>query len=146
MAFVTYVLVAGCLLGVNEKFTPEQLGIQASSAFVFLLIEILLTLVVLHTMNLAVRPPFLHILALSSYKFVPMIASLLADLFFSRFGYYLALGYGSISLFFFLLRSLHRAVEGPPTSHGSSQSVLKLIFYCVLQPPIMYYLTYHLVA
>lgn len=147
MAYVTYVVVAGCLLGVNEKFTPEQLGIQASSALAFLIIEILLTLVILQAMSLPSRPPLLHILALSSYKFVPMIAALLSGLFFHKFGYYISLCYGSITLFFFLLRSLHRAVEGPPTSHEvSSSSVLKLIFYCVIQPPLMYFLTNHLVT
>lgn len=40
MAFITYVLTAGILLGIKKQFQPEALGRIASTGFISLLIEV----------------------------------------------------------------------------------------------------------
>lgn len=150
MAFVTYILVAGYLLGLNEKFSPEQLGIQASSALGWFLFEIIVAFISLYVMNLSSAIGFFHVMALSGYKFVFMITALLINLIFSQFGYYFVLLYSSVSLGFFLLRSLHITIETNVSNYDhlvSSKNTLYLsIAFCLFQPISMYILTRHLIV
>ena len=73
MSFVTYVLVSGFLLGTNNEFSPEKLGLQASSALAWLLMEVLLILMALYLLSISSCLGFFHLLAFSSYKFVPYV-------------------------------------------------------------------------
>ncbi|KAL7287540.1 hypothetical protein TKK_0018363 [Trichogramma kaykai] len=52
MAFLTYVVVAGLALGTQEKFTPEQLGITASSALAWGVFELIVHIATLYIMSL----------------------------------------------------------------------------------------------
>lgn len=40
MGYVTYVLTAGLVLGMQDRFSPEQLGILGSSALAWWLVEL----------------------------------------------------------------------------------------------------------
>lgn len=71
MSFVTYVLFAGFILGTNNEFTPEKLGLQASSALAWLLVEVVLIMLALYLLSISSCLGFFHLLAFSSYKFVP---------------------------------------------------------------------------
>lgn len=75
MAYLTYVLVCGFLLGTRNDFSPEKLGMQASSAAAWLLVEVLLILVALYLLSISSNLGFFHLLAFSSYKFVPLVDS-----------------------------------------------------------------------
>lgn len=70
MAFVTYVLVGGVALGLQERFSPEALGIQASTALVWAVLEVLAIWVTLYIMNLQTKLTSFDIIAFSSYKYV----------------------------------------------------------------------------
>ncbi|RWS31370.1 Protein YIF1B-A-like protein [Leptotrombidium deliense] len=149
MGFVTYILVAGYLLGVNDRFSPEQLGIQSSAALAWLIMEVMLVFFACYLMNISSMLGFLHLLSYSSYKFVCMIVALLVSLVFFEFGYYIALSYTSLSLGYFLLRSLRLAMESGATSnqmYSSPKSSLYLVLViCFAQPVVMYFLTRHLI-
>lgn len=150
MSFVTYILVAGYLLGLNDKFSPEQLGIQASSVLGWFLFEIIITFFSLYVMNLTSALGFFHLMALSGYKFVFMITALLFSILFSQLGYYLILLYGSVSLGFFLLRSLHMTFETNISNHDHVVSTRNTLYlataFCLFQPLSMYILTRHLIV
>ena len=70
MAFVTYLLIGGVSLGIQERFSPEGLGIQASTALVWAIIEVLAIWVTLYVMNIQTKLTSFDILAFSSYKYV----------------------------------------------------------------------------
>jgi hypothetical protein len=70
MAFVTYLLIGGVSLGIQERFSPEGLGIQASTALVWAIIEVMAILVTLYIMNIQTKLTYFDILAFSSYKYV----------------------------------------------------------------------------
>ena len=70
MAFVTYVLMGGVSLGIQERFSPEALGLQASTAMVWAVLEVLVLVVALYIMNVQTRLSTFDILAYSSYKYV----------------------------------------------------------------------------
>lgn len=70
MAFVTYVLIGGVSLGLQERFSPESLGIQASTALVWAAIEVFAIWLTLYIMNIQTKLTSFDILAYSSYKYV----------------------------------------------------------------------------
>ncbi|EGV93012.1 Protein YIF1B [Cricetulus griseus] len=48
MAFITYILVAGLALGTQDRFSPDLLGLQASSALAWLTLEVVAILLSLY--------------------------------------------------------------------------------------------------
>lgn len=70
MAFVTYLLIGGVSLGIQERFSPEGLGIQASTALVWAIIEVMAIWVTLYIMNIQTKLTSFDIVAFSSYKYV----------------------------------------------------------------------------
>lgn len=70
MAFITYILLSGYMLGLKNQFAPEQLGIYASSALAWLLLEVLLVQVAKYLLNINSLLGFFHLVAFGGYKFV----------------------------------------------------------------------------
>jgi len=103
MAYLTYVLVAGFALGTQDRFTPESLGIQASSALAWTILEVLFYLVCFYILNITTTLSTIDILAFSGYKFVGIIPAVLASLLFFKMGYLLVLGYFGLGLAYFLV-------------------------------------------
>lgn len=106
MAYVTYVLVAGLVLGTQDRFTPEVLGIQASSALAWVLLELAIVSISMYVLNVQSRMRTFDLLAYGGYKFVGIIFAVLVSLLFKSTGYWIALIYCSLALGFFLIRSL----------------------------------------
>ncbi|KAK3860290.1 hypothetical protein Pcinc_033647 [Petrolisthes cinctipes] len=151
MAVVTYILVAGLCLGLQERFSPDLLGIQASSALVWLVLEILVVLAILYVTAIQTNIKYLDLLAFSSYKYVGMIVALLAGIIMESMGYYCLLAYSSFSLVIFMFRTLRWQVQGGNSemeaySAGNKRRLYLLLFMSGLQPILMWWLTQHLVA
>ncbi|CAN7941586.1 unnamed protein product [Ixodes pacificus] len=149
MAFVTYVLISGYLLGLKDKFTPEQLGMQASSALMWLVLEVLAIWLATYILNINSSLRVLDIIAFSSYKFVSMISSLVASMILFSVGYMGALGYTCLTLDVFLLRTLRITLLAGPSSdqygHHSRRGQYLLLGICAWQPIMAYFMTRHLV-
>ncbi|GLV42252.1 Yip1-interacting factor 1 [Carabus blaptoides fortunei] len=162
MAYVTYVLVAGLVLGMQNRFSPEQIGIQASSALAWSIVEIAVYAATLYITNIRTMLRTFDLLAYSGYKYLGIIASVLVSLAFSTTGYYVSLVYCNFALAFFLMRSLKAQVLPDGTAHasptvghyygdtstsrGSKRRLYFLLFVAVLQPVLSWWLTFHLVA
>uniref|UniRef100_A0AAZ3PXE0 Protein YIF1 n=1 Tax=Oncorhynchus tshawytscha TaxID=74940 RepID=A0AAZ3PXE0_ONCTS len=152
MGFITYILVAGLALGTQNRFTPEILGMQASSALVWLIMEVLVVLLSLYLVTVNTDLTTIDLVAFSGYKYVGMIVGVVAGLLFGRMGYYLTLLWCCISIFVFMIRTLRLKL----LSEAAAQGVLvhgarnQLRMYLTMsiaaaQPIFMYWLTYHLV-
>ncbi|KMS64986.1 hypothetical protein BVRB_040610, partial [Beta vulgaris subsp. vulgaris] len=79
MAFVTYILMMGFVLGMSKAFTPEILGATATWALAILILEVFLLRVgfaVVGSNASVVAPPLLDLIAYSSYKFVILVVDL----------------------------------------------------------------------
>lgn len=70
MAFVTYVVLSAVSLGLQNRFSPEVLGIQASSVIVWAVIEVLAVWVTLYILSIQTPLKILDLFAFSSYKYV----------------------------------------------------------------------------
>lgn len=150
MAFVTYILMAGLALGTQDRFNPEQLGIQASSALVWLVIEVIVLLLTMYIMNIQTDLGYLDLIAFTGYKYVGMIAALSAGMISPTFGYYSVLIYTSCALAFFLVRTLRvqvlpKASAEEYRSHGNKRRMYLLLIIAICQPIFMFWLTRHLV-
>lgn len=142
MAVVTYVLLSGYLLGLRNEFSPERLGLQASSALMWLALEVLAVWLATYILSIRSSLRVLDLVAFSSYKFVAMIAALLASMLLYRPGYLLVLAYGCLTLDFFLLRTLRLSLlSGNSSAEGSRRGLYLLLALCALQPMLAYWLT-----
>ncbi|KAH7972299.1 protein YIF1B [Rhipicephalus sanguineus] len=141
MALVTYVLLSGYLLGLRNEFTPERLGLQASSALMWLTLEVLAIWLATYILSIRSSLRVLDLVAFSSYKFVGMIAALLASMVLYRPGYLLVLAYACLTLDFFLLRTLRLSLLSGSSSEGSRRGLYLLLAVCALQPALAYWLT-----
>ncbi|KAF8794335.1 protein YIF1B-B-like [Argiope bruennichi] len=150
MAFVTYILIAGYILGSQSRFSPEQLGMQASSALGWSLVEIAILFFALYLSNVTPYVKVFDLVAFCSYKYVCMVAALIACISFQSLGYYVALGYCTLSLGFFLIRTLRVLILPKTTadhfSSSSRHSSYLLLGISIIQPILMYVLTKHLVS
>ena len=149
MAFVTYILVVGYMLGMQSRFSPEMLATTASSALTALFLEILVVYLTTTLMAVTSTLAKWDYLAFSMYKYVGMIVCLVAGgLMLSRTVYYAALLYSAAALALFLFRTLHPRVE--PEVHGMVESHGKRKIWLIMvmvawQPVMMWWLTYSLV-
>lgn len=149
MSFMTYVLAAGYMLGLKDKFSPEQLGILSSSALGCLTLEVTLMAILFNIFNVKTYYSFLHYIAFSGYKFVPIIAAMVLSLVFKKTGYYAAIGYTMLALAYYILKSFHVAIETANHQnfdHKKSRTGIYLVgLFCLFQPLFMFWLSYHLV-
>lgn len=103
MAYITYVVLAGLVLGMQDRFSPEQLGIQASSALAYAIMELMVYSLTLYIGNIQTMLKTLDLMAFAGYKFVIINVCLAFSILFQSSGYYLCLLYSSVTLGFFLV-------------------------------------------
>lgn len=153
MALVTYILVAGIVLGTQNRFTPEQLGIQASSVLAWECLVLIIISLSMYIMDIMSDLKTFDLIAFSGYKYIGMISALVAFLALKKIGYYVVLAYTSATIVFFLMRTLRVLILNKPTASqyqdttvGSKRSLYTLLFISGIQPVLMYWLTCHLVS
>ncbi|KAJ6663558.1 hypothetical protein lerEdw1_009637 [Lerista edwardsae] len=152
MAFITYILVAGLALGTQNRFSPDLLGLQASSALAWLVVEVLVVLLSLYLVTVNTDLSTIDLVAFSGYKYVGMIVGLLAGLLFGRLGYYLLLSWCCITIFVFTIRTLRLKILAEAAAEGvlgqGPKNQLRMYLTMAvagLQPLVMYWLTFHLI-
>ncbi|KAJ8966445.1 hypothetical protein NQ317_012686, partial [Molorchus minor] len=151
MAYVTYLLVAGLVLGMQERFNPEQIGILASSALAWCIVELAVYSCTLYITQVETSLRTLDLLAYAGYKFVVSLIG-------GKSGYYACLIYTNLALAFFLVRSLKVQVlaESNVQDHsyygaqqpmaGHKRRLYFLLFLACVQPFLSWWLSYHLVV
>uniref|UniRef100_A0A3P8UYJ4 Protein YIF1 n=1 Tax=Cynoglossus semilaevis TaxID=244447 RepID=A0A3P8UYJ4_CYNSE len=157
MAFITYILLAGMAPGIQKRvvppFSPEVLGLCASTALVWVIIEVLVMLLSLYLLTVHSDLSTFDLIAYSGYKYVGMIFTVLCGLLFGSDGYFVALAWSSCALMFFIVRSLKMKILPSLSSDsmgtGSSAKPQFRLYItvatAVFQPIIIYWLTSHLV-
>ncbi|XP_064295793.1 protein YIF1B-like [Phalacrocorax carbo] len=116
MAFITYILVACLVLGTQNRFSPDSLGLQASSALAWLIVEVLAILLSLYLLAVNTSLTTIDLIAFVGYKYVGMNLGLIAGLVFGRSGYYVVLSWCCLSIFVFMVKT--RAKKGEKKGGG----------------------------
>ncbi|XP_043931620.1 protein YIF1A [Protopterus annectens] len=152
MAFITYILLAGVALGIQQRFSPEVLGMCASTALVWMVIEVLALLLGLYLVTVQTDLTTFDLLAYSGYKYVGMILTVVSGLVFGSDGYYVSLAWTSCALMYFIVRSLKMKILSTLSSDGlvGHNSKNRMRMYITVaaagfQPLIIYWLTFHLI-
>jgi hypothetical protein len=70
MGLITYVLLTGFIMGTQMRFTPEDLGINASSLLAWLAFEIILIWLGLFLARVTAQLSLLDIISYCSYKYI----------------------------------------------------------------------------
>uniref|UniRef100_A0A8D0XCV4 Protein YIF1 n=1 Tax=Sus scrofa TaxID=9823 RepID=A0A8D0XCV4_PIG len=147
LALPTQMLRAGL-----SQFSPDLLGLQASSALAWLTLEVLAILLSLYLVTVNTDLTTIDLVAFLGYKYVGMIGGVLMGLLFGKIGYYLVLGWCCVSIFVFMIRTLRlkilaeAAAEGIPVRGARNQLRMYLTMaVAAAQPLLMYWLTFHLV-
>uniref|UniRef100_A0A673JVV8 Protein YIF1 n=1 Tax=Sinocyclocheilus rhinocerous TaxID=307959 RepID=A0A673JVV8_9TELE len=148
MGFITYILVAGLALGTQNR----DLGIQVSSALVWLIIEVLAVLLSLYLVTVHTDLTTIDLVAFSGYKYIGMFVGVLAGLLFSRMGYYLSLLWCCVSTFVFTIRTMRLKILSEAAAEGrlvrGAKNQLRMYLTMAIaaaRPVFMYWLTFHLV-
>ena len=111
MGYITYVVLAGLILGMQDRFSPEQLGIQASTALGYTLFEMVVYSITLYVANLSTTLRTLDLLAFSGYKFAIIVAILLVSILLQKTGYWIMFLYCSCTIFFFSVSSTRTIIS-----------------------------------
>lgn len=90
-------------LGMQNRFSPEITGIQASSALAYSIFELIIYTATLYITNIQTSLRTLDLLAYSGYKYVAISWCLLVSFLFKNTGYYVMLIYSSLALAFFMV-------------------------------------------
>eukprot|EP00300_Choanocystis_sp_HF-7_P028408 c34000_g1_i1.p1 GENE.c34000_g1_i1~~c34000_g1_i1.p1 ORF type:complete len:328 (-),score=55.06 c34000_g1_i1:48-902(-) len=119
MAFCTYVLIICVALGVSNRFTPESLGVAASTCLAVLLVEVGGLKLVCYLMDIAMN--LLDIISYCSYTLVGVDAAIVVGMVAGRYGYYGTLLYTAIASAYFLLKTLRPTImrASPRNAAGS---------------------------
>ncbi|KAJ8342287.1 hypothetical protein SKAU_G00322150 [Synaphobranchus kaupii] len=153
MAFLTYILLAGMALGIQGRFSPEVLGLCASSALVWVVMEVVALALALYLLTVHSDLSTFDLLAYSGYKYVGMIVTMVGGLMFGRNGYFLSLAWASCSFMYFIVCSLRVKIlsslstdsMGPGASAKPQLRLYITMTIAVFQPIVIYWLTSHLV-
>jgi hypothetical protein len=108
MGYITYIVLAGFMLGMQERFSPEQLGIQASSALAYNIFELIVYTITLYVTNIQTNLRTLDLVAFSGYKYASIVAILCFSMLLSNGGYWIGLLYCGATLAFFLVIIYHQ--------------------------------------
>ena len=85
------------------RFSPEHLGITASSVLAWLLAEVVIIWLCLYLLAVHSQLRWLDLVAFCSYKYVSMITSVGAGLLGGSSAYYSVLSYSSLAIAYFLV-------------------------------------------
>jgi len=141
------VMTVAVALGNMGRFNPEMLGLTATTAFVWFLIEIGAIQLAMYLISVTTDIQIFDLASFSGYKFVRMIVCVIASILLGSTGYYAAFAYTSAAIVYFLtctLRSLILPVQSEDRiARGSKRRNNLLLVIALVQPVIIFWLTHH---
>jgi len=109
MAYITYILVVGFVMGAGGTFTPDVLGITASAGLMIVLLEVSIIKLVFYLVQGA-RIPFLELCSCSGYKFLGANLALAAKHVVCPEAGWAAMTLGGASIGTFMVKTLRQAI------------------------------------
>jgi len=143
MAFITYILLIGFVMGANFRFTPEVLGKTATQGFVVWLFELFIIKFGFYLLN-SLTVPIFDVVAYSGYKYVGIVLTVIAGILFGQYAYYSLFLFTSVCMAVFLVKTLKLVFPEVQTGYSapSSRRNYFLLGIGALQFLEFYYLSY----
>lgn len=153
VAFVTYLLLLGLILGKHGTFSPEILSIQASRVLAWELIVIVMEVLALYVTNIQSSLRTLDLTAYSGYKYFGIISCIPIGLLLGETVFYLALLYTNIAFVYFLLFSMRWQLNSVAAVQSVGQPVVmveykrkRTLYFLILAVAIQPITTWYLVS
>ncbi|XP_002529401.3 protein YIF1B-A [Ricinus communis] len=140
MAFGTYLVLAGILLGINGKFSPEALSVQSTNGLLCWFFQVLLLEATLHTLGDG-DVPLLDFVAYTGYTFAAGSAAVLARMA-CRHCFYTVTLWESFCMGMFFVKVMKRILISEMRScekHSSKRHYL-LLLVAIAQAPLLFWL------
>ncbi|KAM7252712.1 hypothetical protein ACFE04_008221 [Oxalis oulophora] len=140
MAFGTYLVLSGFFMGINEKFSPEALGVQCVNGLLCWTSQVLLLEATLHTLGDG-DVLLLDVVAYGGYTFAPVSIVVIAR-FMCRYCFYVASLWQCLSMGMFFVKVMKRILIAEVRScekHSSKRHYL-LLLVAVAQFPLIFWL------
>jgi len=143
MAFVTYVLMIGFVMGASFKFTPEVLGITASSGLAVLAFEVIIIKFGFYLLN-SLTVPILDVIAYCGYKYVGIVITIIGGLLVGHLAYIVLMLLTSIFMAIFMVKTLRLVFPDRGDSSFGTHNTRNyfLVGLGALQLVLQYYLSY----
>ncbi|KAH7653899.1 Yif1 family protein [Dioscorea alata] len=140
MAFGTYVVLAGFMLGVLGRFTPEALSLQFTKGLAGWFFQILLLKGLLYSLGSG-EAPLLDVVAYTGYAFTGMSVAVFARIFWN-YSYYFLLPWICVCMGIFLVKTMKRVLLGGTRSYEkhTNRHHYLLLFMAAAQFPWFFWL------
>ncbi|KAJ4844070.1 hypothetical protein Tsubulata_029263 [Turnera subulata] len=138
MAFGTYLVLAGFLLGINGKFSPEALGVQMTNGILCWIFQMLLLEATLHMLGDG-DVPLLDVVAYGGYTFVAVSVVVLARIM-CRYCFYAVALCESLCMGMFFVKIMKRILiaEMRSSEKNSSRRHCILLLVAIAQFPLLF--------
>lgn len=141
MAFATYIMLCGFMLGQTGKFKPDVMSGLVTKATLAWFMET----IILKSLGWGLGSgdaPTLDVVAYGGYSFIGISLSMLARLF-STYAYYITLAYTSLCMASFLVRTMKRLLfaEARRYDRDSTRRHYLLLLMALAQFPLFYWLS-----
>eukprot|EP01089_Gocevia_fonbrunei_P001054 TRINITY_DN11009_c0_g1_i1.p1 TRINITY_DN11009_c0_g1~~TRINITY_DN11009_c0_g1_i1.p1 ORF type:complete len:338 (+),score=31.36 TRINITY_DN11009_c0_g1_i1:125-1015(+) len=110
MAFVTYIILIAIVMGFKNKFTPEILGMTASTGFVSLIIQVLFLKFGFYLLD-SEDVSLLDLISYSGYIFVSLVVNHLVGLIAGSYLYYIAMIVNGLFMAVFMVKTLRLLIR-----------------------------------
>jgi hypothetical protein len=141
MAFITYILLVGTLMGTNYNFTPEVLGMTASTGLITMLVEVLMFKAGLYLLNFPSIAIY-EIIAYCGYKFVGVTANMISGMVLGSLAFHVTWFVNSLFMAVFMVKTLRLVIPKPVESRAVNTRNYFLFFLAILQFVISYFLCF----
>lgn len=138
MAFATYVVLSGVILGLQGKFSPEAVNWVFMKGMVGWFLQFSLLKVSLLTLSSG-GAPYCDIVAYAGYAFVGISIGILFKTLWS-ISYYVAMPWTCLCMGIFLLKTMKRVLYADVRSYDSRKHHYLLIIIVLAQFPLFFWL------
>ncbi|KAK1586631.1 hypothetical protein Q3G72_004440 [Acer saccharum] len=138
MAFGTYVVLAGFMLGLQGKFSPEALNWLFIKGLLGWFTQVMLLKLTLLSLGSG-EAPLLDIVAYAGYTFTGTCLAVLGSIVFS-YSYYFVILWTCMCMGIFLVKTMKRVLFSEMRTHDSSRHHYLLIFIAFAQLPLSLWL------
>ncbi|GAB4836300.1 hypothetical protein Ancab_001215 [Ancistrocladus abbreviatus] len=138
MAFVTYVVLAGLVLGMRGRFSPEAVNWLFMKGLVGWFLQVVLLKLSLHSLSNG-EAPLLDVVAYAGYSFTGICLAVLGRLLWS-YSYYFLVPWTCLCMGIFLVKTMRRVLYAEVRSYDSRRHHYLLLLIALAQFPLFIWL------
>lgn len=138
MSFLTYVVLAGVVLGLRGKFSPEAINWLFMKGLVGWFLQVMLLKASIFSLSSG-EAPLLDVVAYAGYAFTGISLAVFGKIFWS-YSYYFVMPWTCLCMGIFLVKTMKRVLYAEVRSYDSSRHHYLLLLIALAQFPLFMWL------